>query len=69
MAQLIKFIVVFTSRNDWGSPSIAEVMGIDRNDALEKAAESIGFSMAEVDEMNGVGEHDYLIIESEFQHS
>ena len=66
------WLVIFTSREDWDSPTIVTVRADDRDDALRKAIDHQGISPIEFNEKyNSVDEnefgkdHDYCVIEAD----
>ena len=57
------FCVMFTSREDWDSPTVVFVNATDRDKAFLAALKKIGFTEEEADEVKKEGEHDDVIIE------
>jgi len=57
------FCVMFTSRDEWDSPTVVFVNATDRDKAYFAALKKIGFTEDEADEMRGKGDHDDVIIE------
>jgi hypothetical protein len=57
------FCVMFTSRDDWDSPTVVFVNATDRDKAYFAALKKIGFTEDEADEMREQGDHDDVIIE------
>jgi 5-formaminoimidazole-4-carboxamide-1-beta-D-ribofuranosyl 5'-monophosphate synthetase len=58
----ILFCVMFTSQEDWDSPSVVFVNATDRDKAYFAALKKIGFTEEEADEMKEQGHHDDVII-------
>jgi hypothetical protein len=61
--EMILFCVMFTSRDDWDSPTVVFVKATDRDKAYFAALKKIGFTEEEADEMREEGDHDDVIIE------
>ncbi len=61
--EMILFCVMFTSREDWDSPTVVFVKATDRDKAYFAALKKIGFTEEEADEMREEGDHDDVIIE------
>ena len=57
------FCVMFTSRDDWDSPTVVFVNATDRDKAYDAALRKIGFSEEEAEDIKEDGEHDDIIIE------
>ena len=57
------FCVMFTSRDDWDSPTVVFVKATDRDKAYFAALKKIGFTEEEDEEMRERGDHDNVIIE------
>ncbi len=57
------FCVMFTSRDDWDSPTVVFVNATDRDKAYGAALRKIGFTEEEAEETKEDGEHDDVIIE------
>lgn len=57
------FCVMFTSRDDWDSPTVVFVTATDRNKAYVAALKKIGFTEEEAEETRGEGDHDDVVIE------
>ena len=53
---------MFTSQEDWDSPSVVFVNATDRDKAYFAALKKIGFTEEEADEMKEQGHHDDVII-------
>lgn len=54
---------MFTSRDDWDSPTVVFVNATDRDKAYDAALRKIGFSEEEAEDIKEDGEHDDIIIE------
>lgn len=54
---------MFTSRDDWDSPTVVFVNATDRDKAYGAALRKIGFTEEEAEETKEDGEHDDVIIE------
>jgi hypothetical protein len=54
---------MFTSRDDWDSPTVVFVNATDRDKAYSAALKKIGFTEDEAEEMREEGDHDDVIIE------
>jgi hypothetical protein len=61
--EMILFCVMFTSRDDWDSPTVVFVNATDRDKAYSAALKKIGFTEDEAEEMREEGDHDDVIIE------
>lgn len=59
----ILFCVMFTSRDDWDSPTVVFVNATDRDKAYDAALRKIGFTEEEAEEIKEDGAHDDVIIE------
>ena len=57
------FCVMFTSRDDWDSPTVVFVNATDRDKAYFAALKKIGFTEEEDEKMREEGDHDNVIIE------
>lgn len=57
------FCVIFTSRDDWDSPTVVFVNATDRDKAYDAALRKIGFTEEEAEDIKEDGEHDDIIIE------
>lgn len=57
------FCVMFTSQDDWDSPTVVFVNATDRDKAYSAALRKIGFSEEEAEEIKSDGHHDDIIIE------
>lgn len=57
------FCVMFTSRDDWDSPTVVFVNATDIDKAYSAALKKIGFTEDEAEEMREEGDHDDVIIE------
>ena len=57
------FCVMFTSQDDWDSPTVVFVNATDRNKAHSAALKKIGFTEEEAEEMKKQGNHDDVVIE------
>jgi hypothetical protein len=57
------FCVMFTSQDDWDSPTVVFVKATDRDKAYSAALKKIGCTEEEDEEMCEKGEHDNVIIE------
>ena len=60
---MILFCVMFTSREDWDSPTVVFVRATNRDKAYFAALKKIGFTEEEAEEMREDGAHDDVIIE------
>lgn len=58
----VLFCVMFTSRDDWDSPTVVFVNATDRDRAYFAALKKIGYTEEEADEMREEGDHDDVII-------
>lgn len=54
---------MFTSRDDWDSPTVVFVNATDRDKAYDAALRKIGFTEEEAEDIKEDGEHDDIIIE------
>lgn len=59
----VLFCVIFTSRDDWDSPTVVFVNATDRDRAYFAALKKIGYTEEEAEEMREEGDHDDVIIE------
>jgi hypothetical protein len=57
------FCVMFTSRDEWDSPTVVFVNATDRDKAYDAALRKIGFTEEEAEDIKEDGEHDDIIIE------
>ena len=57
------FCVMFTSLDDWDSPTVVFVNATDRDKAYDAALRKIGFTEEEAEDIKEDGEHDDIIIE------
>ena len=57
------FSVMFTSREDWDSPTVVFVNATDRDKAFSAALKKIGFTEEEAEETRVEGDHDDVVIE------
>ena len=57
------FCVMFTSQDDWDSPTVVFVNATDRDKAYSAALRKIEFTEEEADEIKSDGQHDDIIIE------
>ncbi len=54
---------MFTSRDEWDSPTVVFVNATDRDKAYDAALRKIGFTEEEAEDIKEDGEHDDIIIE------
>lgn len=57
------FCVMFTSQDDWDSPTVVFVNATDRDKAYDAALRKIGFTEEEAEVIKEDGKHDDVIIE------
>ena len=57
------FCVMFTSRDEWDSPTVVFINATDRDKAYDAALRKIGFTAEEAEDIKEDGEHDDIIIE------
>jgi hypothetical protein len=57
------FCVMFTSQDDWDSPTVVFVNATDRDKAYDAALLKIGFTEEEAEQIKEDGHHDDVIIE------
>lgn len=57
------FCVMFTSRDEWDSPTVVFINATDRDKAYDAALRKIGFTEEEAEDIKEDGEHDDIIIE------
>lgn len=57
------FCVMFTSQDDWDSPTVVFVNATDRDKAYDAALRKIGFTEDEAEQIKEDGHHDDVIIE------
>jgi hypothetical protein len=57
------FCVIFTSQEDWDSPTVVFINATDRHKAYSAALRKIGFTENEAEEIKSDGQHDNVIIE------
>jgi hypothetical protein len=62
-AETKMWAVMFTSRDDWDSPTVKFIKAKTQEEAFNKALTLIGYTEDEVDEMIETGEHDHVTIE------
>jgi SpoVK/Ycf46/Vps4 family AAA+-type ATPase len=59
------FCVMFTSQDDWDSPTVVFVNATDRDKAYDAALRKIGFTEEEAEVIKEDGKHDDVIIEAD----
>jgi hypothetical protein len=59
----ILFCVMFTSQDDWDSPTVVFVNATDRDKAYDAALRKIGFTEEEAEQIKEDGQHNDVIIE------
>ena len=57
------FCVMFTSHDDWDSPTVVFVNATDRDKAYDAALRKIGFTEEEAEVIKEDGQHNDVIIE------
>ena len=57
------FCVMFTSQDDWDSPTVVFVNATDRDKAYDAALRKIGLTEDEAEQIKEDGHHDDVIIE------
>jgi len=64
-AEMKMWAVMFTSMDDWDSPTVKFVKAKTQDEAFNKALTLIGYTEEDVDVMVETGEHDHVTIEVE----
>ena len=59
----VLFCVMFTSRDDWDSPTVVFVNATDRDKAYLAALKKIGFTEDDAEKTKLGGDHDDVVIE------
>jgi hypothetical protein len=62
-AETKMWAVMFTSRDDWDSPTVKFVKAKTQDEAFDKGLILIGYTENEVERMIEEGEHDHCVIE------